>query len=229
MATKKELIDAFKESIGTASQKSGVVETPNEKSIYNKKANNMKKDIMKARMEVFDQEGNVIADSFGLCDKVKNIYELYSEYIETYNSGVDGFSKIFRKIECKLAELRDTCGKNRVNLICQCDYPRTQYYDEYLAYLIYDLENGLLITASRSVADWYTMDELFETLDYLDGSYEYFIDPEVGVGNMSWKNGIVRINNFGALDCIPGALRDFLVDFMHIYMDIADYLDSESA
>ena len=42
MATKKELIDAFKESIGTASQKSGVVETPNEKSIYNKKANNMK-------------------------------------------------------------------------------------------------------------------------------------------------------------------------------------------
>jgi hypothetical protein len=73
------------------------------------------------------------------------------------------------------------------------------------------------------------MDELFETLDYLDGSYEYFIDPEVGVGNMSWKNGIVRINNFGALDCIPGALQDFLVDFMHIDMDIADYLDSESA
>ena len=229
MSTKQELIDAFRESIGTASQESGVVETPNKKSIYNKKANNMKKNIMKAHMEVFDQKGNVIADSFGLCDKVKNIYKLYSEYVETYNSGENGFSKIFRKIECKLADLRDTCGKNRVNLICKCDYPKHQNYDEYLAYLIYDLDKGLLITASRSVADWYTIDELLETLDYLDGSYEYFIDPEVGVGNMNWKNRIVRINNFGALDSIPGALRDFLMNFMLIDMDIADYLDSESA
>jgi hypothetical protein len=181
-------------------------------------------------IEVRNERNNVVADTFGVSDLVTNIYQAQIEYAEkTYRFlGVDSI-KIRKQYERDLQTLRDLCAKNKINLVAQQRYFSSHKYDECIAYIIYSVERDTLFTVSRSTAEWYTPEEFLEQYDYNNVVEDYFIDSEVGVGHYDKEDDIVSVHNFGAINCIPGALFDFLTDRILIQSHLEDYVDDERA
>lgn len=176
-------------------------------------------------IEVRNEKNNVVADTFGVSDLVTNIFQAQVDYAERRYDGENETWKYRYNSEKNLQTLRKLCKKNKLNLVAKQNYSRRHKYDECIAYIIYSLERESFFTVSRSTAEWYTPEEFLELYDHNKLIDNYFVDPEKGVGEFFIENGIVSVENFGAIECIPGALYEFLTDNCYLESELADYVD----